>query len=34
MVSMNSCNDLAESLNEYIKQAADRTFDKIKRHNS
>ena len=34
MVSMNSCNDLAESLNEYIKQAADRTFDKIKRRNS
>ena len=34
IVSMNSCNDLAEFLNEYIKQAADRTFHKIKRRNS
>ena len=34
MVSMNFCKDLAESLNEFIKQAADRTFDKIKRRNS
>ena len=30
MVLMNSCNDLAESLNCYITQAADRTFEKIR----
>lgn len=34
MISMNSCNDLAESLNYYVTQAADRTFEKIRPKNS